>query len=561
MRPNNDNFKFFIPLEFEKAKNSKTGQEDMCIKGIASTADRDSDGEILDPSGFELDYFLKNGFVNWHHQSKNDPNAVIGEPTKASITKGGLYIEALLYKDSELAKKVWDLAQTLEKSGSNRRLGFSIEGKVLERDTLDDKYVKKAKITGVAVTPSPKNSNTLVDIIKGEYSDWDDSDDLYAISDNSANGGTVVIVDVVKPNGDRLIVDKNYNIKVISKSMTTANSAGVIKEDIEPGIKNLQENKKNLEKGEQVYEEVTKFTPINKFDIFSKALEFVEDIDTAKKIADIVCKTLKNENMAITEQDKVDEIKKSLDLLGIQIDPEILKGAMLDEEEAEKKEDAVGTDGAKKELPPVVKKKDSETDDDDDDDDEDEMEKALVDKQKELDEIKQKIELRKAKNTPAKVEVNIGADEIKKSLENEIRESSKQIEAKTTELVTNANEQFSKGISEIKDMFSEFKKGIEEKFENIERQSLGRKSVVTSRALEKSFGGEEQANAASGKTVVSISRQRGQVSSILMAKSGIEKGEVNDFYVNEITKFEATGQISKAAMDDLNVNSNILIVQ
>ena len=216
---------------------------------------------------------------------------------------------------------------------------------------------------------------------------------------------------------------------------------------------NLQENKKNLEKGEQVYEEVTKFTPINKFDIFSKALEFVEDIDTAKKIADIVCKTLKNENMAINEQDKVDEIKKSL--------------------------------------------------------------------------------------------------------ENEIRESSKQIEAKTTELVTNANEQFSKGISEIKDMFSEFKKGIEEKFENIERQSLGRKSVVTSRALEKSFGGEEQANAASGKTVVSISRQRGQVSSILMAKSGIEKGEVNDFYVNEITKFEATGQISKAAMDDLNVNSNI----
>jgi len=557
MRPNNDNFKFFIPLEFEKAKNSKTGQEDMCIKGIASTADRDSDGEILDPSGFELDYFLKNGFVNWHHQSKNDPNAVIGEPTKASITKGGLYIEALLYKDSELAKKVWDLAQTLEKSGSNRRLGFSIEGKVLERDTLDDKYVKKAKITGVAVTPSPKNSNTLVDIIKGEYSDWDDSDDLYAITDNSANGGTVVIVDVVKPNGDRLIVDRNYNIKVISKSMTTASNAGVIKEDVEPGLKNLQENEKKLEKGEQVCEEVTKFTPINKFDIFSKALEFVEDIDTAKKIADIVCKTLKNENMAITEQNKVDEIKKSLDLLGIEIDPEILKGAMIDDEPEKKEEDV---DGAKKELPPVVKKKE-EKDDDDEDDDDDEMEKALIEKQKELDEIKEKIELRKAKSVPAKVEVNIDADEIKKSLENEIRESSRQIEAKTTELVSNANEQFNKGISEIKDMFTEFKKGIEEKLENIERQPVGRKSVVTSRALEKSFGNEEQANAASGKTVVSISRQRGQVSSILMAKSGIEKGEVNDFYVNEITKFEATGQISKAAMDDLNVNSNILIVQ
>ena len=554
----NDSFKFFVPLEFEKAKDGK-GKEKMRIKGIASTADRDSDDEILDPSGFELDYFLKNGFVNWHHQAKNDPAAVIGEPTKANITKSGLYIEADLYEDSALAKKVWDLAKSLEKSSTTRRLGFSIEGKVLERDTLDTKYVKKAKITGVAVTPSPKNSNTLVDIIKGEYSDYEE-EDLYSISDNSANGGTITcIVDVLKPNGDRIVVDKDYNIKVISKSLTTESGAALKKEDLEPGITNLEQNQKKIEKSEQVVEEKNKFTPINKFDIFIKALGFTNNnLEKAKQISEIVFKNLKEQQMALTEQEKIDEIKKSLSSIGIDVNEDEIAKAMVEKEkqpeEPEKKEDKDDKLG-KEEKAPKAKETPGENDDDDDDDD---MEKALVEKQKELDLIKAKIEEKKSKTQT--VEVKLDGEELKKSISDELTTKITEFEAKTSEQISKASEGYNTGIQEIKDMFSEFKKGIEAKFEEFEKMPATRKSISNTRVLEKSFDNGEQ-NQNAGKQVVSLTKNKMQLSNILMTKSGIEKGQPNDFYVNEIQRFEATGQISKAVADDLNINHNILIVQ
>ena len=50
-------------------------------------------------------------------------------------------------------------------------MGFSIEGQAIERDVLNPKRVLKARITGVAITQCPKNPNTLMNIIKGEYAD------------------------------------------------------------------------------------------------------------------------------------------------------------------------------------------------------------------------------------------------------------------------------------------------------------------------------------------------------------------------------------------------------
>ena len=44
MKETNADFNFFMPIELEKAQNKK-GEKIMKIKGIASTADQDSDGE------------------------------------------------------------------------------------------------------------------------------------------------------------------------------------------------------------------------------------------------------------------------------------------------------------------------------------------------------------------------------------------------------------------------------------------------------------------------------------------------------------------------------------
>lgn len=166
-----DRFNFYLPAELEKGKSEDTGEEVMKIKGIASTPDKDSDGEILEPMGFDVSRFLSHGFFNYNHLGRKDASAIIGEPTKAEVTNKGLYIEGELYKGHPLAKSVWELAKILTKNNSKRRLGYSIEGRALERDKMNPKRITKALITGCAVTPSPVNKNTFLDLVKGEQSE------------------------------------------------------------------------------------------------------------------------------------------------------------------------------------------------------------------------------------------------------------------------------------------------------------------------------------------------------------------------------------------------------
>lgn len=158
-------FNFFVPLDIEKG--TEEGKL-VKIKGIASTDSEDSDGETLIPAGFDFQPLLKSGFLNWNHRARDTSKAICGEPTSAKVIGNEFHIEGVLYPNAE-GKNVIELAQTLEKYSPNRRLGFSIEGQAIERDVLNPKRVTKARITGVAITQCPKNPNTLMSIIKGEY--------------------------------------------------------------------------------------------------------------------------------------------------------------------------------------------------------------------------------------------------------------------------------------------------------------------------------------------------------------------------------------------------------
>lgn len=169
-------FSFWCPIEKSEDLDPTTGEQVMKLGGIASTSDEDSDGEFLDPKGFDIKPLLESGVVNWHHQAKGQPGAIIGEPIKAEIRPQGLYIETKLYPSSKIACDVWELAKTLEKDSKNRRLGYSIEGKVVKRksddmNSPDYKKIEKAIITGVAITHQPKNPKTFANIIKGEIDD------------------------------------------------------------------------------------------------------------------------------------------------------------------------------------------------------------------------------------------------------------------------------------------------------------------------------------------------------------------------------------------------------
>ena len=238
-----DDFKFWCPVAIEKAIDETTGVEIMRLGGIASTMDKDSDGEFLDPKGFDIEPLMKSGTVNWHHQAKGAPATIVGEPSKGEIRPEGLYIETDLYPSSKIARDVYELALTLAKDSKTRRLGYSIEGKVLQRKSNDKKspdykIITKASITGVAITHQPKNAQTFADIIKGEGSDPEEDEE--------------------------------------EKSMDTTSAAPLVKESVDKKVKNQTFCKSevmerifidiptiNIEKAEKIYSLLLKISNMN----------------------------------------------------------------------------------------------------------------------------------------------------------------------------------------------------------------------------------------------------------------------------------------------------------
>lgn len=202
-----DKFNIFIPFEIEKS--GKTGEDrykNMKIKGIASNPNlgKDKQDQWLDPSGFDFTDFMKSGFLNWHHLWKDKPQAIVGEPTKASITKGNeFYIEGQLYSDSPVARELYDLAEVLQKNSKTRKLGFSIEGRPTLVDPNDKNRILKAKITQLAITPAPICPGTSMELMKGgldERSYETEKDSEY-------------LIDITDDNGVRWTVDGDLNIE------------------------------------------------------------------------------------------------------------------------------------------------------------------------------------------------------------------------------------------------------------------------------------------------------------------------------------------------------------
>jgi len=232
-------FNFFLPInvkDFEKASKEVDGKryDSMTIEGIASDASEDSDEEILEPKGFILDRFLKLGVLNYDHKLKDDPKFLIGEPLEAEIKDNKFYVKAKLYKESETARNLYDTMIMLKKSGSTRKLGFSIEGKALTRHPQNSKRITSALITGLAATFAPKNINSFADIVKGEYSEPIKSYKFDEDSILEANGGSQeFLVDIIdNEKGIRYTIDKNLCLKV-EKAMDMVNSKPTIKESLE----------------------------------------------------------------------------------------------------------------------------------------------------------------------------------------------------------------------------------------------------------------------------------------------------------------------------------------
>lgn len=368
-----DKFNFFIPAEFSKGE--KNGKQEMYVKGVASSEVEDSDGETLVPAGYDLTPLLNKGFLNYNHQAGKDPDAIIGEPTKAEIINNGkeLYIEGFLYPDSESAQKTYKLAQVLEKNSPNRRMGFSIEGKALERDPLNPKRITKARITGVAITPCPKNPNTLLSIMKGEYSEpFVEIDEelekggpgsgrrpglqVHYTKDNKKYSGKITSI---KPSGRYTVESSNENGKIqhdihedeIDKAMTAIAGEGTTQTESVAGSKKVFEellDEKNLPKNAHLKKSEVYTLIINRYSDF-----FNSDIEKAKQIFSLVkefnskLSDMENNNSEILTKavehafsfidEKIEEIQKS----EAQSKEEVEKSSEkeVEEEEVEKSEE------------------------------------------------------------------------------------------------------------------------------------------------------------------------------------------------------------------------------
>ena len=152
-------FNFFVDVDipddiYKAAKDAKGDEkyDNMIIYGLASDSGKDSEGEIMEPNGFQIDDFLKSGLINLEHFTtrKGDPAYWIGEPLEGHIKDNKFFVKAKLWKASQLARNFWDTCLIMKASGSTRKPGFSIEGKALERHPLNKMRVTKAKINHLA---------------------------------------------------------------------------------------------------------------------------------------------------------------------------------------------------------------------------------------------------------------------------------------------------------------------------------------------------------------------------------------------------------------------------
>ena len=183
----NDDFRFCLPLDIVKAASTPTGEE-WRIGGYASTPNEDRQGDEIMQKGLDISNFVNYGWFNFDHK----PDIILGYPDKSKchIDKKGFYVEGTLLKGIPQSKNVWETAIALQKSGSERRLGFSVEGKVVKRNDLGK--IVKAEVYNVAITPNPVNTDCTWDALVKSFASPEEISKSLEAGHGDANGSPLI---------------------------------------------------------------------------------------------------------------------------------------------------------------------------------------------------------------------------------------------------------------------------------------------------------------------------------------------------------------------------------
>lgn len=148
-------------------------QEDGTLKvfGIASTANKDSDGETVTADCMKnaIPDYMKFGAVREMHQPMAAGTAISAEVNDAGET--------------EFAALVVDpIAITKVETGVYK--GFSIGGKVTERDPLDKSIIKGLNLIEVSLVDRPANPDAVITMYKAAKTQEDEVEELAELLDN-----------------------------------------------------------------------------------------------------------------------------------------------------------------------------------------------------------------------------------------------------------------------------------------------------------------------------------------------------------------------------------------
>lgn len=168
-------FQIFAPLSFFEKADAPKGERKR-IAGIVSTETVDKQGERLLQQGLDFSPFVKHGWFNDNHAK--GATDVLGYPDKdvRKFAKGEKLPDGSIAPanctwaeghlvDTPKANGIWELGVALQKAGSHRRLGFSIEGQVLQRAGSGGKTVAKALVRHVAITHVPVGEDTRLEVL------------------------------------------------------------------------------------------------------------------------------------------------------------------------------------------------------------------------------------------------------------------------------------------------------------------------------------------------------------------------------------------------------------
>lgn len=188
-------FRVWLP-DVQFLEKSNDDFDSRKISGIMSTDRKDRQGEIIVAKGLTFEDFLKSGHFNDNHSQET--SAIVGYPTAVKFHQSlsefgmakasGWSCEGYVIKGTKRADGIWELAKALA-GIPNRKLGFSIEGKVIRRE---DKTIERANIRNVAITNCPVNTDCSWDLLEKSFHESDIAMKSMMAGHGGSSGGAVL---------------------------------------------------------------------------------------------------------------------------------------------------------------------------------------------------------------------------------------------------------------------------------------------------------------------------------------------------------------------------------